>query len=874
MAKPTAVWGIDIGQCALKALKFELIEGKPTATAFDYIEHPKILSQPDADPDQLTREALEKFLSRNQLGSDIIAISVPGQSGLARFVKLPPVEEKKIPDIVRFEAKQQIPFPLEEVVWDYQKISGGDVVNNFAMETEIGLFAMKREMISRYLGQFNAVNIECHVVQMAPLALCNFATYELLKKGGPDAPPADAPQPEDTPRGKKRCAVVLDIGTDGSNLIITDGGKIIWQRPIPLGGNNFTRALTKEMKLTFAKAEHLKRNAAKSPDLAQILKALRPVLQDFVGEVQRSLGYFTNTHRDAHVAYMVGLGSAFRLPGLQKYMAEKLSLDVRKPTGFERLAGEQVLNDPVFTENILTFPIAYGLALQGLNQLTDRKDFGRINTNLLPAEIRTERIIRAKKPWAAAAAAALLLGTAAMALGYGVEYRAVTDAGIKKAQEEAKAAVDRASQQISRKTAEENAIRADQDAVKAIIEGNDDRLTHVRLNEVLAVVLPRAGENGNLVGDPTMEMYWSTEEGRRALQKYRERMKAGIPLEKIAEDDLTSHLAHINIESIYTRYVEDVDAFLENADAWAKNTFGQEIARSMLDSEREEVEEGGRMRYKPKGPGGAAWVYQINGYTHHVDASRFLLQAVIKNFQKANMYAEKTAIDPTTGKEKVGKFLTGVSDPVKGNISHAFILFSRPVPNPQPNQFRFLTQYAQVIDNFITASDMGGMDSGSMYGGGTGAGSEDGLGGMPGAPMMPGMFGMGGARGGWQPLFGHSGGGVSGGMGMGGPGGAGMFGMGMGGPTPPGGGGMSAPLRGMPPSGPGALGVGGAGGGGSEDGLPGAGGPMTPPGLGTPMTPNVTPSKDQRTRTEFVICFLWKEPNGDSTAAPAETDEN
>ena len=93
-----------------------------TATAFDYVEHPKILSQPDADPDQLTREALEKFLSRNPLKGDMVAISVPGQSGLARFVKLPPVEEKKIADIVKFEAKQQIPFPLDEVVWDYQKI--------------------------------------------------------------------------------------------------------------------------------------------------------------------------------------------------------------------------------------------------------------------------------------------------------------------------------------------------------------------------------------------------------------------------------------------------------------------------------------------------------------------------------------------------------------------------------------------------------------------------------------------------------------------------------------------------------------------------------------------------------------------------------
>src|SRR5438128_4601364 len=176
------VWGIDLRQGALKALRVENIDGQVTATAFDYVEHPKILSQPDADPDQLTREALEKFLSRNTIRGDQVAISIPGQSGLARFVKLPPVEEKKITDIVRFEAKQQIPFNLEEVVWDYQKIGSGAVTDGFAMETEIGLFAMKRDMVNRYLQHFKDVNVEVHIVQMAPLALCNFVAYDLLGK--------------------------------------------------------------------------------------------------------------------------------------------------------------------------------------------------------------------------------------------------------------------------------------------------------------------------------------------------------------------------------------------------------------------------------------------------------------------------------------------------------------------------------------------------------------------------------------------------------------------------------------------------------------------------------------------------------------------
>src|SRR5438270_12692314 len=221
MAKqPIGVWGIDLGQCGLKAIRLVESDGQVTVSAFDFVEHPKILSQPDADPDQLTREALEKFLSRNQLKGDVVCISVPGQSGLARFVKLPPVEEKKIGDIVRFEAKQQIPFNLDEVVWDYQKLSSGQVTDGFAMETELGLFAMKRDTVNRYLQHFKDVNVEVHVVQMAPLCLCNYVAYDLLGVGA-DTEAAEA-------AGKKPCVVALDIGADSSNLIVTDGRRIIW----------------------------------------------------------------------------------------------------------------------------------------------------------------------------------------------------------------------------------------------------------------------------------------------------------------------------------------------------------------------------------------------------------------------------------------------------------------------------------------------------------------------------------------------------------------------------------------------------------------------------------------------------------------------
>ena len=712
MAKPTAVWGLDMGQCALKALKLELVDGKPTATAFDYIEHPKILSQPDADPEALTREALEKFLTRNPIKNDIVAIGVAGQSGgLARFVKLPPVEESKIPDIVKFEAKQQIPFPLDEVVWDYQKIAGGEVINNFAMETEVGLFAMKREMIARHLAQYGGAGIECSIVQMAPLALTNYATYELLKKGGPDAP-IEEPIEDDAPRGKKRCIVVLDVGTDNTNLIITDAGKIIWQRPLSIGGNHFTRALSKEMKLTFAKAEHLKRNAAKSPDLAQILKSLRPVLTDFVGEVQRSLGYFTNTHRDAHVATMVGLGSAFKLPGLQKYMAEKLSLKVDRPAKINRLAGDAVLNDPVFGENILTFPIAYGLALQGLNMLGDRTDFGRINTNLLPTELRTERIIRAKKPYAAAAAAALLLGCGIAAFGFGVQYSAANDSSIGKAMEAAIAAKKQADTQEGQKRTAEGELQKAQDEVKAIVAGADRRLDWVRLHQLVTTALPRAGENGNLVGTPEQQALWRQQRGLDAIRKYEDRIKRGLTIDQVNDADLAEYLAQVNITEVRTRYTDNLKAVYESADQkiWAEDR--KAIAERMLDSEREK-DENETKAWKPKGPDGGGFIVEMRGWTFHSAGFEFMVQGVIKNFQNAGLHAEQIGI------RKVEEFIPGVADPLKGRVSHVCLTMSKMQESTNQNVLDLIAPGKSYLERFLApgaaASPAGSTgDTGSM----------------------------------------------------------------------------------------------------------------------------------------------------------------
>ena len=394
MAKKQSVWGIEIGQTALKALRCSMVDGEVVADAFDFIEYPKILSQPEADAEELVADAISQLLERNEGITDKVCVSVPGQSGLAKFFKPPPVEVKKVGDIVRYEARQQIPFDLADVVWDFQMMPGSMVEEGYALESEVGLFAMKREQAYRQLAPFVQADIEVDAVQLTPLSLYNMLAYDRMN----DRLDADVFDPDNPPTS----SVVLSIGTDSSDLIITNGFRI-WQRSMPIGGNHFTRQLTKDLKLTFAKAEHLKRNAREAVDPKLVFQTMRPVFNDLVTEVQRSIGFFRSIDKKAEIGELLLTGNTVKMPGLAAYLEKNLGYDVQVLDRFNRLTGEDVLSNPAFRDNAPTFAVCYGLCLQGLNS-------SQLHTSLVPREILTERMIRAKKPWTVAALAALLLG--------------------------------------------------------------------------------------------------------------------------------------------------------------------------------------------------------------------------------------------------------------------------------------------------------------------------------------------------------------------------------------------------------------------------------------------------------------------------------
>ncbi len=391
MALPSpGVWAIDIGSNSLKALHLSDLSGSVEVIGFENIQHGKILTATgvkDIERDELIAISLREFVSKHDLSKEEVVISVSSQNSFARFVNLPPVEEKRIPEIVKFEASQQIPFDIDDVQWDWQMMSDPS-----SPQAKVGIFAIKNDLVAEALKYFENENIRVGYVQMAPMALYNYILHDR-----PELCKTDS-----------QAVVVLNIGAEITDLVICTRSAV-WQRGIPMGGNAFTRAISDTFKLNFEKAEKLKRTAAMSKYARQIFQSMRPVFTDFASEVQRSLGFYSNSNPNVKLVKIIALGGGTKMRGLLQYLQQSLQIPAEMPDSFAKLAINPNVSKAKFHESVGDFGVVYGLALQGLG-------LGKIESNLLP------RSIARSMAWASKAkfftmAACMLLVVALLSLG-------------------------------------------------------------------------------------------------------------------------------------------------------------------------------------------------------------------------------------------------------------------------------------------------------------------------------------------------------------------------------------------------------------------------------------------------------------------------
>jgi type IV pilus assembly protein PilM len=359
------VWSVDLGRSSLKAVKLRREKNNIEILAIDKIDYPTSTNGVDSAAGA-RKEVLSVFRSRNDVREPVV-VAHPGQGTFSRFIKVPAFEEKKVQDMVQYEASQQIPFPLDEVIWDFHVIDREYLTGE---EREVGLFAVRREAIDDFLTDFSEEGLSVEMLSIGYLALLNFIKYDL-----------DPKEP----------SIVLDIGATHTDLILIDGERF-WVRPLPHSGQDITKAIMERFKLKYSEAEKLKTEAVKAPkQAAKIFQAvIQPKLKDLIQEVHRSIGYYRSQNGDVKFSKLYLLGNASRIFGIKRYLEEQLGVMVERMQSIRHLRINRGVNVKLLQSQLPAFGTALGGGLQALGA-------GACKVDLVPREEKIKKQVERKK---------------------------------------------------------------------------------------------------------------------------------------------------------------------------------------------------------------------------------------------------------------------------------------------------------------------------------------------------------------------------------------------------------------------------------------------------------------------------------------------
>jgi type IV pilus assembly protein PilM len=346
--------GLDIGAGSIKLVKIKKNKNK--------IELEKARSIELKDADSI-KDAVTQLLKSEGINSARAAVSLSGQSVFTRFVKLPKISEKKVEQVVKYEAQQQIPFPIEKVVWDYQLFEHKE-----SSEIEVCLAAVKKEIVDKIISELTQLKLDIISIQPSPIAL-----YNILKFNG---------EIEDD-------TLVLDIGEKVTDIFITKGRRI-WIRSIPIAGKDITKAISGEMNLKLEEAEQLKKkegitlvNKTGDEDLTPrsdaISKAINPVLTDLIKEISRSISYYKSQFdREATLQKILLSGGTSNLKYIERFFKKNLKINVEKINLFKKISPTKYVRANL-DETEGQWAVALGLGLKAVAE-------PEIHINLLSKE--------------------------------------------------------------------------------------------------------------------------------------------------------------------------------------------------------------------------------------------------------------------------------------------------------------------------------------------------------------------------------------------------------------------------------------------------------------------------------------------------------
>jgi type IV pilus assembly protein PilM len=308
-------------------------------------------------------------------------------------VKLPSVEEDKIERIITFEAQQNVPFPIEEVVWDYQLVG-----SDSADKIEVVLVAIKADLLEGLNAAVEKAGLRTTLVDVATMALYNAFRFNYSELTG--------------------CSLVIDIGARTTNLLFVEPGKI-FSRSIPIGGSSITSAIAKEFNEPFSAAELRKKQdgfvslggayaESTDPEVARVSKLVRNTMTRLHAEVARSISFYRTQQQGSTPQRVFLCGGTVSTPYMREFFHEKLQWPIEFFNPLRNVTVSSSVAIDEVARSAHTLGELVGLALR--STLTCPMEL-----NLRPANVVRRQRLAQRRPFFILAGVCFVLGL----LGWG-----------------------------------------------------------------------------------------------------------------------------------------------------------------------------------------------------------------------------------------------------------------------------------------------------------------------------------------------------------------------------------------------------------------------------------------------------------------------
>ncbi|MDP6209457.1 MAG: type IV pilus assembly protein PilM, partial [Roseibacillus sp.] len=341
--------------------------------------------------------AVKELATALKVQKEKVRYSMSGQSVFTRFMKLPALQEDNIEELVKFEAQQHVPFPIEEVIWDWA------MLDSTGPEKEVALVAIKRDALTEINATVAEAGIGTREVDAAPMALYNAFRYNY--------PEEDAP------------ILLMDVGAKATNLVYIEGTRL-FTRSIAVGAASVTTAIAKEYNISFAEAESQKitngvvslggRHTNQLDEAtAQLATVIRNSLNRLPAEVARTNSYYRSQQEGNMPTKVFLAGGGADLPYLPDFLEEKLRVPIELFNPLQRISIGKAIDVERLGKEAHMVGELVGLALRGVDQTPIRID-------LVPDVVASQRATAERKPFLIAAAVIVMAGFAAWAMNKSV----------------------------------------------------------------------------------------------------------------------------------------------------------------------------------------------------------------------------------------------------------------------------------------------------------------------------------------------------------------------------------------------------------------------------------------------------------------------